>query len=142
VRCFLTPRSAALGDRRRAVGLFPSDMVLQGATKPPVRPDAPGANRSVTWFTDCQPSRAKPPRSSQSRSELPRQPRASGAAALDLEAVTALADHGCFLRWTCPYCDQKNDQGMTAPQAKQSTQAADLGSWVGLAGLEPATERL
>jgi hypothetical protein len=41
-----------------------------------------------------------------------------------------------------PFWWQKNDQGMTAEQAKQSTQAVDLGFWVGLAGLEPATERL
>jgi hypothetical protein len=33
-------------------------------------------------------------------------------------------------------------QGMTAEQAKQVPQAGDLGVWVGLAGLEPATERL
>jgi hypothetical protein len=41
-----------------------------------------------------------------------------------------------------PFWWQKNDQGMTAEQAKQSAQAVDLGVWVGLAGLEPATERL
>jgi hypothetical protein len=41
-----------------------------------------------------------------------------------------------------PFWWQKNDQGITAEQAKQSTQAIDLGFWVGLAGLEPATERL
>jgi hypothetical protein len=38
--------------------------------------------------------------------------------------------------------DGLNDEGMTAEQAKQSAQAVDLGVWVGLAGLEPATERL
>jgi hypothetical protein len=37
---------------------------------------------------------------------------------------------------------QKNDQGMTAEQAKQAQQACDLRFLVGLAGLEPATERL
>jgi hypothetical protein len=37
---------------------------------------------------------------------------------------------------------QKKDQGMTAEQAKQAPQAYDLRRWVGLAGLEPATERL
>jgi hypothetical protein len=31
---------------------------------------------------------------------------------------------------------------MTAEQAKQVLQACDLRCWVGLAGLEPATERL
>jgi hypothetical protein len=41
-----------------------------------------------------------------------------------------------------PFWWQKNDQGMTAEQAKQSAQAVYLGFWVGLAGLEPATERL
>jgi hypothetical protein len=34
---------------------------------------------------------------------------------------------------------QKNDQGMTAEQAKQVPQACDLRFSVGLAGLEPAT---
>jgi hypothetical protein len=41
-----------------------------------------------------------------------------------------------------PFWCQKNDQGMTAEQAKQSPQASDLRLCVGLAGLEPATERL
>jgi hypothetical protein len=41
-----------------------------------------------------------------------------------------------------PFWWQKNDQGMTAEEAKQVPQACDLRLPVGLAGLEPATERL
>jgi hypothetical protein len=41
-----------------------------------------------------------------------------------------------------PFRCQKNNQGMTAEQARQVPQACDLPWWVGLAGLEPATERL
>jgi hypothetical protein len=40
------------------------------------------------------------------------------------------------------FWQQKNDEGMTTEHAEQSAQAVDLGVCVGLAGLEPATERL
>jgi hypothetical protein len=61
---------------------------------------------------------------------------------LDLEAVASLADHGPSVLLRHAFWQQKNDEGMTTEQAKQSVQAADLGILVGLAGLEPATERL
>jgi hypothetical protein len=41
-----------------------------------------------------------------------------------------------------PFRCRMNDQGMTAEQARQVPQASDLRLSVGLAGLEPATERL
>jgi hypothetical protein len=63
--------------------------------------------------------------------------RVAAGVDLDLEAVAALADHGCFLCWSCP-----SGARMTAEQAKQVPQACDLRGCVGLAGLEPATERL
>jgi hypothetical protein len=61
---------------------------------------------------------------------------------LDLEAGASLADHGPSVLLRHALWHQKNDQGMTAEQAQQSAQAVDLGICVGLAGLEPATERL
>jgi hypothetical protein len=68
--------------------------------------------------------------------------RVTAGVDLDLEAGSSLADHGpsAFPRHAVQH--QTNDEGMTTEQAKQSAQAVDLGVWVGLAGLEPATERL
>jgi hypothetical protein len=33
--------------------------------------------------------------------------RVTAGVDLDLEAVAAIADHGCFLCWSCPFCCQK-----------------------------------
>jgi hypothetical protein len=76
---------------------------------------------------------------------------AAGAGGLDHGAVGLHAqdagdeadEHGqdvlgpasCFVMPSC-------SRGMTREQAKQVPQACDLRRWVGLAGLEPATERL
>jgi hypothetical protein len=33
--------------------------------------------------------------------------RVAAGVDLDLEAGSSLADHGCFLCWSCPYCCRK-----------------------------------
>jgi hypothetical protein len=68
--------------------------------------------------------------------------RVTAGVDLDLEAGSSRADHGPSVLLRHAFQHQKNDEGMTTEQAKQSTQAVDLGVCVGLAGLEPATERL
>jgi hypothetical protein len=68
--------------------------------------------------------------------------RVAAGVDLDLEAGSSLADHGPSVPLRHAFQQQKKDEGMTAEQAKQSPQACDLRCWVGLAGLEPATERL
>jgi hypothetical protein len=68
--------------------------------------------------------------------------RVTAGVDLDLEAGSSLADHGPSVLLRPASQQQKNDEGMTTEQAKQSAQAVDLGFCVGLAGLEPATERL
>jgi hypothetical protein len=68
--------------------------------------------------------------------------RVAAGVDLDLEAGSSLADHGPSVPLRHAFQHQKKDEGMTAEQAKQSAQAVDLGVCVGLAGLEPATERL
>jgi hypothetical protein len=68
--------------------------------------------------------------------------RVAAGVDLDLEAGSSLADHGPSVPLRHAFWQQKNDEGMTTEQTKQSAQAVDLGFCVGLAGLEPATERL